>query len=162
GYVKRLPRRAEAVNGGSGAVVWQLGAAGWEFAGRTGHYKPRTSVDYHALAVVDSYLVAARLERLGVLPIDGYEVEHYVRSLRTDLLLKTTDALGVYAEAAIEMETTIKRRRTYIAEKCDLYCTEYESRNGGEFPRLIFLARYEIILPSIQRRLRDLKPRGFQ
>jgi len=74
-YLARIERRTVGgAKGGSGQYVYFLGVAGHHLM-REGRYNPARTIDYHALAIVDTYIQLARLEREGKLRIVGYSTE---------------------------------------------------------------------------------------
>src|SRR3954447_17203603 len=75
GYLHRIERRTVGgARGGSGQYVYALGRRGF-FMFFEGRYSPARSVDYHALAILDSYIVLRRLELAGRLSIVGLSTE---------------------------------------------------------------------------------------
>lgn len=75
GYLHRVERRAiGGRQGGAGQYVYGLGRRGWfmHFEGR--YVLPRV-VNYHALAIADCYVALKRLERDGVLIVQGASTE---------------------------------------------------------------------------------------
>lgn len=75
-FISRIERRMVGGSGaGSGQYVYQLGSRGWTLCGREGRYYPLRSVNYHTLAIVDSYVELLKAERKGNIHIVGLLTE---------------------------------------------------------------------------------------
>src|SRR4051794_6783416 len=75
GYLTRIERRTVGGSrGGSGQYVYGLGRRGF-YLHYDGRFIPPRSVNYHALAILDSYIVIRRHELAGRLEIVGLSTE---------------------------------------------------------------------------------------
>src|SRR3954447_9498518 len=75
GYLTRIERRTVGGSrGGSGQYVYGLGRRGF-FLFYDGRFSPPRTVNYHALAILHSYIVLHRLQRAGRLEIAGLSTE---------------------------------------------------------------------------------------
>ena len=68
---RRLPGGAK---GGSPQYVYQLGADGWHLFNR-GKYRPMRAVNYHTLAVADTYVQAVRAQQQGELTVTAFDTD---------------------------------------------------------------------------------------
>ena len=61
--------------GGSGLYSYQLGPAGWKLCGREGKYWARKSIDHHALAIADVFVMLKQAERDGTIQVVGVSTD---------------------------------------------------------------------------------------
>lgn len=74
-YLARVERRlVGGRQGGSGQYVYQLGRRGFFLMG-DGRFEPRRTINFHALAVADTYLKLREFEAVGQLTIEGFSTE---------------------------------------------------------------------------------------
>lgn len=162
GFLQRIERRAVGGSrGGSGQYVYGLGRRGYVMMFGPGNYSPRRSVDYHALAILDSFISLKRLERLGIAGLGprvrmvGYSTEPdcWVTvsgdELKPDLYvdieapgvawygrrLLPGEILKLWFE--IDMGTEYQR---HIREKLLRYVRVYNNAHWDEFPLVLWVA----------------------
>ena len=145
-YLNRIERRmVGGLKGGSGQYVYQLGRRGF-FLFNTGRYNPARAVNYHSIAIVDSYLILRRLEADGALQILGYSTEPDCwvtidrNELKPDMFveIQTTEPLKLWLE--VDMATEGQRQ---IKDKLVRYWRAFndaDSRVWPEFPLIVFVA----------------------
>lgn len=147
-YLARIERRMVGGDkGGSGQYVYQLGNRGHYLLKEVGKYRPARAVNYHSVAIADSYLAIRRLELDGVLDILGFTTEPdcWVNiegsELKPDLyieLVKRGDSLKVWFEVDLGTEG-----QKQIKDKLTRYWRAYndaDSRVWAEFPVVVFVA----------------------
>lgn len=147
GFLAKIERRTVGgARGGSGQFVYQLGRRGY-FMHFEGRYSPWRAVNYHALAIADSYLVAHRLALSGEITVAGFSTEPdcWVSvgrfELRPDLYLdlqNRSGALKLWLE--VDMATEGQGR---IKEKLERYWKAYNDVDVEQwpvFPRIVFVA----------------------
>lgn len=149
-YLARIERRMVGGNGaGSGQYVYQLGSAGWALCQREGRYWPFRTVNYHTLAIVDTYVELLELERVGKIRIEGFatEPDSWLNiagsDLRPDLHVELADlhrqrSLSLW----IEIDLGTERQRA-IKDKLARYYHAWQfadERQLSVFPLVLFLA----------------------
>ena len=146
-YLSRIERRmVGGSKGGSGQYVYQLGRRGY-FLFFDGRYNPARAVNYHSLAIADSYVVMVQLARAGRLAISGvtHEPECWVtidrQELRPDLFIEVVQReqpLKLWFE--VDMGTEGARQ---IKDKLTRYWRAYNDASDTEwpvFPVVVFVA----------------------
>jgi hypothetical protein len=147
GLITRIPHRiVGGAKGGSGQYVYVLTTNGRRLAGlegrsRSGH------VNYHALAIVDLVIALKRLERAGIVSIEGMKLEpecHVTiagHELKPDLYAELSrDGQRVRAWWEIDLGTEGQRR---ITEKIMRYYQAYAAADTGDweyFPAILWVA----------------------
>lgn len=129
GYLTRIERRTVGGSrGGSGQYVYGLGRRGF-YMHYDGRFSPPRSVNYHALAVLDSYIIIRRLEQAGRHSVLGFSTEPdcWMRvggdELKPDLyveLKRPAGDLRLWLE--VDMATEGQRQ---IRDKLDRYWRAY-------------------------------------
>lgn len=153
-YLSRLERRMVGGTGaGSGQYVYQLGPQGWKLYGREGKYWPYRAVDYHTLAIADSYIELLELEHAGRVEIltHSTEPETWVRvagvDLRPDLFVEVGDlARGRRVSLWLEIDMGTERQAK-IKEKLANYWFAFQNVSENElpvFPLVVFIAPDEL------------------
>lgn len=139
GYLKRITRRTIGGTGaGSGQTVYQLGRKGWALMGHDKAYWPYREIDYHTLAIADTFMSLARMEREQRLRIEHYDLEpdswlkvgNY--ELRPDMRVRVRQwhreqALTLWIETDLGTE-----RYKHIKEKVDRYWAALERADERE------------------------------
>lgn len=148
GHLLRIERRiVGGARGGSGQYVFQLGRRGF-YLFFDGRFSPWRTVNYHALAIVDTVLALRRLERAGFLSLVGMSTEPncHVRigneDLRPDLYIELAwpggDRLKLFFE--IDMATEGQKQ---LRDKLMRYWRAYNEADVSVwpiFPRIIWVA----------------------
>lgn len=146
GYLKRIERRLIGGTGaGSGQYVYQLGPLGWKITGMEGRYWPARSIDYHTLAIADSYVSLRIAERAGMVNVLTYENEPETWrelagvQLTPDLyleleLLDKAQRLALWVEVDLGTE-----RQSVIKDKFARYWHAYQHAELEVFPLVLFL-----------------------
>lgn len=152
GFLTRLARPVGGDGGGSSQYVYQLGRSGWRLLGRTGAYWAARTVNLHALAVADCFVLLQLAERDNHLAVLRFDVEP--ASHRTvDNILLTPDAyaeVGVVARRMrfslfLEIDRGTEHARV-IAEKCSRYWHGFQQWTDEHFPYVMF------VVPDASRR----------
>jgi hypothetical protein len=145
GHLQRVERRiVGGSRGGSGQYVYQLGRRGF-YVYFEGRYAPWRTVNYHALAIVDSYVVMRRLERAGYVAIAGVSTEPdcWVKvggnELKPDLYLELARATGERLKLWLEIDMGTEGQRQ-IKDKLERYWRAYNEADWPVFPRTIWVA----------------------
>lgn len=160
--LRRVGWRGVGGTGGSGAQVWQLSERGHEWAGVNRAYVRYTSVDDHALLMVDIELALRVAETLGVLRIIELAVEQKHGHSRPDMTVKyivTTEQHIRYT--VIEAEAT-RKRQAYTLDKLDRYKRTHDEQDGGSFPVVRFVAADELLELDLRRQLRGQDKEMFR
>ncbi|TFD15506.1 hypothetical protein E3T26_06910 [Cryobacterium sp. TMT1-21] len=149
-YLARIERRMVGGTGaGSGQYVYQLGSAGWKLVGRVGKYWPFRTVNYHTLAIADSYMELLALEREKRIEIIGFTTEPDTwldiagADLRPDMFIEVRQvfekkSLSLWVE--IDMGT---ERQKALKDKLARYWHAYQHADADKlpvFPLVLFLA----------------------
>lgn len=147
-YLARIERRVVGGSrGGSGQYVYQLGRRGY-FLHYTGRYNPSRAVNYHSLAVLDSYLIIKRLERAGAVAIAGVSTEPdcWVQigrtELKPDLHIELAGSSGEKLKLWLEVDMGTEGQRA-IKDKLERYWRAFNEADVGlwpVFPRVVFVA----------------------
>src|SRR3954453_22986947 len=153
-YLTRIERRTVGGSrGGSGQYVYGLGQYVYGL-GRRGFYLhydgrfilPRT-VNYHALTVLDTFIVLRRLELAGRLRVGGLSVEDeaWVKvggdDLRPDMYADMMLADGRHMKVNFEIDMATEGQKA-IRDKLQRYWRIYYDADHtpwqGEWPRLVW------------------------
>jgi len=146
-YLRRIERRmVGGARGGSGQYVYTLGAKGF-YMYSTGRYNPARVVNYHSIAIADTYLHLLRLERQGLFKIDGLSTEPDCWAtigryeLHPDLRVDVNGGRGVFKLwLEVDMATEAQRQ---IRSKLLNYWYAYNEADVSqwpEFPLVVFVA----------------------
>lgn len=150
GYLERLSHPlAGGMNGGRGTPVYTLGVNGWRLCGREGRYRPKRAIDLHTLTVVDVYANITRLQREGVLVLNGFTPEPDAwrnidgNDLRPDLhvdISRPNSQRRLIAWLEVDMGT---QRPARLQEKMTRYVRAFNSGELDEFPLVVFVCHDE-------------------
>lgn len=168
GYLARIERRMIGGTGaGSGQYVYQLGPKGWLLCQREGRYFPMRAVNYHTLAVADTFCSLVVAHQEGRLSIERYDVEDDAHrnvagvKLTPDLFIRVARLSKPTLSLWIEVDLGTERQRQ-IAEKLDRYRHAYDHATTAHldvFPPILFLVpdahRAEQIGDTIRRQPAD-------
>ena len=148
-YLARIERRMIGGTGaGSGQYVYQLGRNGWTLAGREGKYWPFRAVNYHTLAIADTYVEMLRWQQLGRIIVLGFHTEPDSwrkaggEDLRPDLYVQIADRLNG-RELSLWVEVDLGTERlSVIRHKLASYWRAYQHAGDSMeiFPQVLFLA----------------------
>jgi hypothetical protein len=145
GYLHRIERRTVGGSrGGSGLYVYALGRRGF-FMFFEGRYSPARSVNYHALAILDSYIVLRRLEVAGRLSIVGLSTEPdcWVKvggnQLMPDMYSELDPGNGQRWRINYEIDMATEGQRQ-IREKLERYWRAYNEADTEVFPLVLWVA----------------------
>ncbi|MGB3684934.1 MAG: replication-relaxation family protein [Ornithinimicrobium sp.] len=145
--LSRVERRLVGGDGGgSGLYAYQLGPAGWKLCGREGKYWGRKSIDHHALAIADVFVMLKEAETAGQLVVAGVLTEPDCwetvggESLKPDMLIEVElPALGKRRLVWLEVDLGTERQR-HITEKLDRYVRAYKrASHDFTFPQVVFV-----------------------
>lgn len=133
--------------GGSGLYSYQLGPAGWKLCGREGKYWGRKSIDHHALAIADVFVMLKEAERAGSIQVVGVSTEPDCwevvggEELRPDMLAEVAlPHIGKRRLVWLEVDLGTERQR-HVTEKVDRYIRAYKhAPDGYRFPLVVFVA----------------------
>jgi DNA-binding Lrp family transcriptional regulator len=138
GFLHRVERRVVGgMRGGSGQFVYSLGRKGF-YIGNSGRYNPARSVNYHALAIADVYLVLLKCEREGGLRIVGCSTEPDCHvtvggcELKPDLYVEL-EREGKRLKAFLEIDLATEGQKQ-IKEKLSRYWQAYNQANTEAWP----------------------------
>lgn len=139
GYLSRVERRiAGGAHGGSGLYVYQLGPAGHALHSE-GRYRPARAVNFHSLAIADTYLAIDRLASDGLLSIKGYSTEPDCwqvianNELKPDLYVELQRSDGSQAKYWLEVDMGTEGQRQ-VKDKLNRYWNAYNAVNSEEWP----------------------------
>jgi hypothetical protein len=145
GYLARIEKRlVGGSRGGSGQYVYQLGRRGF-YLYFDGRFSPWRTVNYHALGIVETYIVLRRLERAGVLYIVGMSTEpdSWVRvggnELKPDLYVEVERAGGVRRRVWFEIDMG-SEGQSQLRTKLLRYWQAYDESNWDVYPGTIWVA----------------------
>lgn len=156
-YLRRIARQPAGEKGGSGAYVYELGVAGWYYMNKRGTFRPRLSIDYHALAVVDVFVSLVKAERAEQLEILACKLESAIGHARADMLAEIgLTQLGKKRSIAFEVEAT-RKRPSYVLEKCTNYARAYDEKDGGVFPFVVFVVPQAWMVKELGRLLKGIR-----
>lgn len=138
GFLTRIEHRiVGGAKGGSGQYVYMLAPTG-HYLMSEGPYRRRTTIDYHALAIVDTYSELVRLERVRRLVITGFSTEPDCwqvvggQELKPDLFVDIERPAGkLQAWCEIDMGTEGDKQ---IKGKLARYVRAYNSVDADAFP----------------------------
>jgi hypothetical protein len=150
GFLKRIERRMfGGINAGSGQYVYQLGSAGWDLARREGRYWPYRAVNYHTLAIADTFVSLKQYEKSSHIKITGLSTEPDTWStiagaeLRPDMLVEL-DLVGRQRSLSLWIEIDLgTERQKQIKDKLARYWHAYNNVDQAEmpvFPVVLFIA----------------------
>ena len=147
GYLSRVEKRRSVggARGGSGEYVYTLGAHGWSLCKREGRWH-RRAVDYHALAIVETYVKLVTAQRSGEFILKGFtpEPECHVSvkgvELKPDIYIELERLGGRTLKAWLEIDLGTERQAR-ITEKLERYVSAFESGQIDPYPRIIFVAQ---------------------
>lgn len=151
-YLERIEHRmVGGARGGSGLYVYCLGRRGF-YSFSDGRYDKPRRVNYHSLAIVDTFIVIRQLESDGVLEVTGFasepdcwrEVDGTL--IRPDLHL-TAKIRGITADIFFEVDNATESQRQ-LRLKLDLYCEAY--LKSEFFPFVVW------VVPDVER-VKELK-----
>jgi hypothetical protein len=141
-------RLVGGVRGGSGSYVYQLGRAGWAVVGREGRYYGSSVVNYHSLAIADTYVALRTAEHDGWLQVLDYGTEPDCwavvggQELKPDLYAELAlMSSGIKLAAWLEVDLGTERQRQ-IKDKLQRYWNAYQRADESElpvFPLVLFL-----------------------
>ena len=152
-YLTYLPwRMVGGPNGGSSRRVYVLGYAGHQLV-RDGTYRPRVGIDYHALAIVDTFVVFKRLEHEGKLTVVDYRTEpecwltigeyNLEPDLYCDVLLASGAHRKIWLEVDLGRPDAKSEGTKQIKDKLRRY---WQARKAAtvddipEWPRILWIA----------------------
>ncbi len=145
GYLTRIERRTVGGSrGGSGQYVYGLGRRGFymHFEGR---FIPPRTVNYHALAILDSYIALYRLQQAGRLVIVGLSTEPDCwlkvggNELKPDLYVELSRGSGNTLRLWLEVDMATEGQRQ-IKDKLLRYWQAYNEAEWPTFPRVVWVA----------------------
>src|SRR3954447_22298908 len=145
GYLARIERRTVGGSrGGSGQYVYGLGRRGFylHYDGR--FILPRT-VNYHALAILDSYIALHRHQLAGRLEILGLSTEPdcWVKiagdDLRPDMYIELSRSAGDKLRLWLEIDMATEGQRA-IKDKLERYWRAYNQAEQDDWPLVIWIA----------------------
>ena len=139
-FLMRLEfRRPGGSDGGSGHYVYQLGREGHKQY-RKGAFKPWSTINRHALAIADTYLALVRLERQGIISINGYTTEPNCHvqvgkhKLEPDLYISLNRlSSGQHRPLWLEVDRDTEHD-THIKKKLANYWHAYSEADASQFP----------------------------
>lgn len=146
-YLRRIERRmVGGTKGGSGQYVYTLGAKGF-YMHFTGKYNPPRAVNYHSIAIADTYLDIRRMESRGLFVIDGISTEPdcWVKIERYELhpdLRVDVSRQGHTFKLWLEIDMATEAQRQ-IRAKLVNYWQAYNNADvaeWAEFPLVVFVA----------------------
>lgn len=148
GYLARIERRlVGGAKGGSGQYVYQLGRRGF-YLYFQGRYQPARAINYHTLAIADTYVMLRQLERKGSLTIIGISTEpdchrtigqYYIKPDLYAEVHKAGAAERLRLFLEIDMGTEGQRQ---IKDKFRVYWQAYQYANDSQWPegaRVVFV-----------------------
>ncbi len=149
GYLSRIERRhVGGSRGGSGQFVYQLGAKGF-YLMHTGRYSPARAVNYHALAIADSYVNMLQASQAGAFTINGFSTEPDCWAeiagiqLKPDLFVDITLAnTGERRKAWLEVDMGTEGQRQ-LKGKLESYWRAYNDADVNDwpvFPQVLWVA----------------------
>lgn len=135
----RIERRiAGGSKGGSGQYVYQLGPAG-NAEHRIGRYIPMRAVNFHSLAIADSYIQLLRLHHKSLITITGYltEPDCWVafgrHELKPDLFVEYAGTAGPHSKMWLEVDLASEGPRQ-IREKLERYWFAFNAADDEQWP----------------------------
>lgn len=147
GYLTRIERRlVGGSRGGSGQYCYQLGRRGF-YLFFDGRFSPWRTVNYHALGILDTFIVLKRLERAGVLTIAGMSTEPdcWMRigsnELKPDLYVEVERGTGERLKLWIEQDMGTEGQKQLRA-KLERYWQAYNDADVVTmpvFPRVVWV-----------------------
>lgn len=147
-YLLRIERRmVGGSKGGSGQYVYALARKGY-YLFHTGRFNPARAINYHSLAIADSFVILKRLERSGRFDITGMSTEPdcHVSVGRYDLTpdmaldIATHDGSRIRLWLEVDMAT---ETQTQLKAKLERYWKAYNEADVAVwpiFPKIIFVA----------------------
>lgn len=160
--LRRVGHRDVGERGGSGAHTWQLTERGHTWAGVNRGFVRYSSVDDHALLMVDIYVALKTAEDLGVLRLADVQVEQAIGHARADMLIRyTVTTEGHQRLVAVEAEAT-RKRAAYTQEKCGRYVQSLKEQDGGSFPTVLFVAADELLEVDLRQQTRGQSDELFK
>jgi hypothetical protein len=146
GYLTRIERRTVGGSrGGSGQYVYGLGRRGYFMHYDGGSFRPGRVVNYHALAILDAYLVMVRKQRENRLDILGYSTEPdcWVKvagdELKPDLFLELRRPTGNSIKLWLEIDMATEGQKQ-LRDKLARYWRVYQADELDEFPLVLWVA----------------------
>lgn len=146
-YLIRVERRmVGGAKGGSGQYVYALGRRGF-FTYFEGRWRPARNVNYHALALVDCWLVIKQLERAGQVQVLGASTEPDCwvtvgrQELRPDMYVELARSSGETLKLWLEMDMATEGQRQLRGQLQD-YQRAYEQADLSEWtvwPRVVWI-----------------------
>jgi hypothetical protein len=140
GYLTRIERRlVGGTRGGSGQYCYALGRKGY-FSYFDGRYSPARAINYHSLAILDTFLVFRRLERAGLLKLVGVSTEPDSWeeiggvTLKPDLFIEASDHNGVNQLIWCEVDLATESQKQ-IRAKLETYQRAYDDADVTKWQR---------------------------
>lgn len=162
GYLRKLDYRriTRGDVGGSGAVVYRLGATGWKSQEKAGRYRYEQAVDEHALDIADTFAAVCDAHRAGALVLRQYQTENDTPSCY--FISRDADDGDIYLEPDLFLEIEVKgviktlwlevdrghQNPMRLSEKMQRYqavldrgftVDEAKRFHGGYFPKVVFV-----------------------
>ena len=164
GYLLPVERRlVGGSRGGSGQVAYTLGRRGWFLMHEGEPYRVWRTINYHALAIADTYLELLRLERQGKLSIVGYSNEPDCHAtvagneLRPDMFVEVERGGGRRVKVWVEQDMASQGRKIILA-KVARYYAAFESGQLEEFPSIAFVTVDDARASELRWMLESAKP----
>lgn len=145
GYLARLERRnVGGSRGGSGQYVYQLGRLGHSLY-RSGRYTPLRSINYHSLAIVDSYLHFNEAAHKNNLVIRGFSTEPDCwatignHELKPDMFIEIArPAVDTRTKIWLEVDMGTEGQRQ-IKDKLERYWHAFNEADTEQWPVFPFI-----------------------
>lgn len=144
-YLQRIERRVPGGSrGGSGQYVYSLGRRGF-YSFFTGRYQPARTVNYHALGIVDCFVVLRDMERDGIFVMRGMSAEPDCWQevggvhLKPDLLVDVEYSDGHRMMVFIEMDMATENQRQVRGRLDDYRIAWDENDRFEQFPVVVWV-----------------------